>query len=92
MTCALCSGAIQPGDEINYHHPVYRSRGGTEVEPTHEACHIAFHSSQNDFREWGREGGKQSALTRRWAFNLRGVKDDPLYDTARDFNRAYYAH
>jgi hypothetical protein len=82
MTCALCSGAIQPGDEINLHHPVYRSEGGTQVEPTHKACHVAYHSNKGDFRAWGR----LSALTRRWAFNLKHVKDNPAYE----FDRQYY--
>jgi len=92
MTCSLCSGAILPGDEINLHHPTPRSEGGTLTTPTHKPCHIAFHSNRSDFQNWGRLGGKMSALTCRWAFNLKGVKDDPLYDCARDFNRAFYAH
>jgi len=82
MTCALCKGAIKPGDEINLHHPVYRSEGGTETQPTHKTCHVAFHSLKGDFRAWGR----LSALTRRWAFNLKHVKDNPAYE----FDRQYY--
>ncbi len=92
MTCALCSGAIKPGDAVNLHHPTPRSEGGTFTTPTHRDCHIAHHSDRDDFRRWGQLGGLMSALTRRWAFNLRNVKDDPLYDTARSFNRAFYAH
>ncbi len=92
MTCSLCSRAIRPGDVVNLHHPTPRSEGGTHTEPTHKACHVAHHSASDDFRRWGRLGGLMSALTRRWAFNLRGVKDDPLYDAARDFHTAFYAH
>ncbi len=92
MRCGLCCGAINPGDEVNLHHPIPRSEGGTLTTPTHKACHVAHHSDGGDFREWGRIGGKLSAMTRRWAFNLRGVKDDPLYDAARDFHTTFYAH
>jgi hypothetical protein len=92
MTCYFCRAAILPDDEINYHHPVLRSQGGTRVEPSHKACHVAHHSNSNEFREWGREGGQLSAMTKRWAFYLRGVKDNPLYEDARQFYRAFYAH
>ena len=92
MTCHFCSEQIEPGDAVNLHHPVYRSNGGTQVEPSHTACHRAFHSDQGDFRYWGRIGGQITALTRRWAFNLRGVKDHPAYDTDRSFYSAFYAH
>ncbi len=92
MRCALCSGAIKPGDEVNLHHPVYRSAGGRETEPTHRDCHIAFHSQQGDFRYFGRIGGQISALSKQWAFNLKHVRTDPLYDAARQFNVAFYAH
>jgi hypothetical protein len=80
--CYFCTKAIEPDQAINLHHPVYRSNGGTQVEPAHESCHVEYHSRQGDFRQWGR----QSAQTRRWAFNLKGVKDHPAYD----FDRAYY--
>ena len=78
MTCALCSQPIATGD-VNMHHPVYRSNGGTETEPMHKACHVALHSSRNDFAAWGRIGGKKAALTLRWAFNLRNVRSHPAY-------------
>jgi hypothetical protein len=92
MTCGLCSGAILPGDVVNQHHPIRRSEGGTFTNPTHKACHVAHHSEGGDFREWGREGGLQAALTKRWSLNLRNVKGDPLYDAARQFHVAFYAH
>jgi len=91
MTCYFCSEAIGPGD-VNMHHPVYRSRGGTHVEPSHRACHVAHHSNRGDFKQWGRIGGQITALTRRWSFNLRGVKDHPAYDFDRSFYLAHYAH
>ncbi len=92
MTCALWGDAIRGDDVVNLHHPLPRSGGGTFTQPTHRDCHVSHHSTNGDFASWGREGGLQSALTRRWAFNLRNVKDDPLYDTARQFNSAFYAH
>ena len=82
LICYFCKLEIGPDQTINLHHPVYKSKGGTEVEPAHERCHVEYHSRQGDFREWGR----QSAQTRRWAFNLKHVKDNPAYD----FDRAYY--
>jgi hypothetical protein len=91
MTCYFCSEPIQPGD-VNMHHPVYRSRGGTHVEPSHRACHVAHHSDRGDYKSWGRIGGQITALTRRWSFNLRGVKDHPAYDLDRSFYLAHYAH
>jgi hypothetical protein len=82
MKCFLCSQPITAQDEIEYHHPIYKSNGGTEVAPTHKQCHRAHHSSQGDFVTWG----KMSALTRAWSFNLSNVRTHPAYD----FDRAYY--
>lgn len=79
-------------EEINLHHTVYKSKGGTHVEPAHKRCHVEHHSQQNDFRNWGRQGGQISAITRRWAFNLRSVRNNPAYEFDRAFYRAYYAH
>jgi hypothetical protein len=91
MTCYFCTMPIAPGD-VNLHHPVYRSRGGTHVEPSHRACHVAHHSDRGEFKAWGRIGGQITALTRRWSFNLRGVKDHPAYDFDRAYYVAHYAH
>jgi hypothetical protein len=91
MTCYFCTMPIAPGD-VNMHHPVYKSRGGTHVEPSHKACHVAHHSDQGDFKTWGRIGGELSALTQRWAFNLRGVRDNPAYDLNRAYYLMLYAH
>ncbi|MCI0490793.1 MAG: hypothetical protein L0229_29725 [Blastocatellia bacterium] len=91
MTCAMCAQEIGP-DELNLHHgPVYRSEGGTVTEPVHRSCHVRFHSVKDDFRAWGRIGGQISALSKRWSFNLRNVKDDPLYEQARAFHLTYYS-
>jgi hypothetical protein len=95
MKCFLCKGAINQGDEVDYHHPVetgYRSKGGTHVEPTHKACHVSYHSNKGDFRSWGRIGGQLSAITRAWAFNLKHVRNNPAYDFDRSYYLAYYAH
>ena len=91
MTCYLCTQPIDEQQQINWHHPHYKSLGGIETVPTHEQCHVEYHSRKGDFREWGRKGGEISALSKQWAFNLKGVKDDPLYEQARAFNRAFYA-
>ena len=88
MKCFLCSQPIKPQDEIEYHHPVYKSMGGVEVASTHKDCHRAHHSSQGDFREWG----KLSSLTRAWAFNLKHVKDNPAFNFDRAYYLANYAH
>jgi hypothetical protein len=83
LTCYFCSQPIEPDQSINLHHPIYKSDGGTHVEPAHETCHIEYHSRQGDFRNWG----KLSAQTRRWAFNLKNVRNHPAYE----FDRAYYS-
>ena len=80
LTCYFCSQVIELNQSINLHHPLYKSRGGTKVVPTHEQCHRAHHSE--DFKEWGRI----SALTRAWAFNLKNVRNNPAYE----FDRQYY--
>jgi hypothetical protein len=92
MTCYFCRGEINQGDVVNNHHVTYKSQGGTETEPAHERCHRSFHSDRGEFKAWGRIGGQITALTRRWSFNLRGVKDHPAYDFDRSFYLAHYAH
>jgi len=82
MTCYLCQQPITTRQAVEYHHPIYKSRGGIEVASTHKACHRTHHSQQGDFRQWGR----MSAMTRAWAFNLVNVRNHPAYD----FDRAYY--
>ena len=80
--CYLCQKPITAQDEIEYHHPIYKSRGGVETFPTHKRCHRAHHSNKGDFRRWG----QASAITRAWSFNLLNVRNHPAYD----FDRAYY--
>jgi hypothetical protein len=92
MTCHVCAQPINQGDVVNHHHVVYRSNGGTETQPTHKACHVALHSSRNDFRVWGRRGGQISALSKQWSFNLLNVRNHPAHEINRAFNRAMYAH
>ena len=82
LICYFCKTNIRPDEAINLHHPTYKSNGGTQVEPAHETCHVEYHSRQGDFKRWG----EQSAQTRRWAFNLKNVKDNPAYE----FDRQYY--
>jgi hypothetical protein len=66
MTCYFCSEPIQPGD-VNMHHPVYRSRGGAHVEPSHKACHVAHHSDQGDFRSWGAPRKRDDGMNERFS-------------------------
>ena len=87
LLCYFCKSEIRPDQAINLHHPTYKSNGGTHVEPAHETCHVEYHSKQGDFKRWGR----QSAATRRWAFNLKRVKDDPAYDLDRSYYLMFYA-
>lgn len=92
MTCTLCSKPIALSESVNLHHPVYRSNGGTDVEPAHQACHVRLHSQRGDFRRWGSEGGKLTAATRRWSLNLKNVKDDPAHEMSRAYYRSNYSH
>ncbi|HXG64620.1 MAG TPA: hypothetical protein VNO70_05905 [Blastocatellia bacterium] len=92
MTCALCRSAIQSGDAVNLHHPLYKSQGGTATVPTHAGCHVAHHSKLGDFAAWGRLGGQITAATRRWALNLKNVSQYPAYDLHRSFYHAHYSH
>jgi hypothetical protein len=82
LTCYFCKLEIKQDQQVNLHHPTYKSNGGTQVEPAHEKCHVEFHSRKGDFRKWG----KLSSLTRAWAFNLKNVRNHPAYE----FDRAYY--
>lgn len=92
MTCGLCRQPISGGDVINYHHPIYRSEGGTEVEPTHKSCHVDLHKSKGDFAAWGSIGGKLTAATKRWAFNLKNVSTHPAHTLNRSFYQSTYSH
>jgi len=87
MTCHLCTKPITTRQQIEYHHPVYKSRGGKETAPTHKRCHRHHHQQQGDFCEWGRK----SAQTCRWAFHLKNVPTHPAYDEHRWFYLMNYA-
>ncbi|HEX5733366.1 MAG TPA: hypothetical protein VF131_11080 [Blastocatellia bacterium] len=82
MICYLCQKPITAQDEVEHHHPIYKSRGGKQTAPCHKSCHRNHHRTSGDFRDWG----KASAMTRAWAFNLLNVRNHPAYD----FDRAYY--
>ena len=92
MTCSLCLKHIAPGDEVNQHHPIYRSEGGTETGPAHKACHVELHSTRGDFRAWGRIGGQITAATKRWSLNLKNVATHPAHDLDRAFYQSNYSH
>ena len=93
MTCYLCNQRIEPQATVNRHHyETLKSEGGKLVAPTHQQCHIEFHSRTGQFKEWGRIGGQISALSKQWAFNLLNVRSHPAHEINRSFNRAMYAH
>jgi hypothetical protein len=87
MTCVFCK---QEARELQMHHPRPRNEGGKKTVPACRSCHVEHHSSNNDYREWGRKGGRISALDKHWAHTLKNVKDDPLYEQARGFYDANY--
>jgi hypothetical protein len=91
MRCFFCSLPILTGEKVNHHHLVYKSRGGVDTSPAHEACHRAHHQNAGDFKAWGREGGLITATTRRWAVNLKNVSTHPAYDLDRAYYFALYA-
>jgi hypothetical protein len=92
ISCYFCHTEIKPTDAVNHHHTVYKSLGGTRTAAAHQSCHVAHHSNSGDFKAWGKVGGQISALSKQWAFNLKNVRTDPLYEQARAFNRAMYAN
>lgn len=87
MTCYLCTQPISPRQQVDYHHPHYKSRGGTKTTPCHRKCHRNHHSKQGDFRAWG----KKSASKKRWAFHLLNVRTHLDYEPARQFYLTNYA-
>jgi hypothetical protein len=91
MICCLCKQAITAHQEIEYPHPIYKSRGGTATAPAHKACHRKYHSEQGDFAAWGRVGGSLTALTRVWSINLKNVNTHPAFALDRGFYLAHYA-
>jgi hypothetical protein len=79
MTCYLCKDEIRNRQRVEYHHPIYKSRGGKQTAPSHARCHRQYHSKTGDFREFGRKGAASGA----WAFHLKNVKTHPAYDPIR---------
>jgi hypothetical protein len=79
MTCYLCTQPISTRQKVEYHHPQYKSSGGTQTAPCHRRCHRNHHSKQGDFKAWGKKG----ASSKRWVFNLNNVRTHPDYAEAR---------
>ena len=52
--CYFCNQEIRQDQPINLHHPIYKSKGGTQVEPAHERCHVEYHSRKGDYSTWGK--------------------------------------
>jgi len=88
MTCYLCQKAITAKQPIEFHHPVYKSKGGTQTAPTHKRCHRQHNRKQGDYSAWG----KKAAAKKRWAFHLNNVKDHPKYAEARWYYLMHYAN
>jgi hypothetical protein len=96
LHCGFCFRPIEDG--LNIHHIKPRSEGGSDDDgnliPAHIECHKLHHSAPNggdglsDFQRWG----KLSALDCHWAFFLKGVKNNPLYEPARQFYKLYYSN
>ena len=91
MICFLCIQTIATDQQIKHHHPIYKSEGGTQIAPTHKACHRKHHSEQGDFIAWGKLGGSITALTRVWSINLNNVNTHPAFAIDRAFYLANYA-
>lgn len=87
MTCHTCEKPITERQKVEYHHPIYKSSGGTQTAPTHKRCHRNYHQRKGDFRVWGRK----SSQTMRWAFNLLNVRSHPSYEDHRWFYLTNYA-
>jgi hypothetical protein len=81
MNCYLCREPITARQKVEYHHPIYKSRGGKQTAPAHRKCHRSHHSKSGDFREWG----KRAASKKRWAFHLNNVRTHPAYELDRWF-------
>ena len=87
MTCYLCNHPIDAQSPVNWHHyETLKSESGEKVAPTHQRCHVEYHSSNGQFKLWGRQGGQKAALTLRWSFNLLNVRNHPAY---ADHRQAY---
>ena len=79
MTCFLCTQPITARQKVEYHHPIYKSRGGKKTAPTHKRCHRIHHSGKGDFRE----RAKMGTASKKWAFNLKNVRTHPAYEQVR---------
>ncbi len=89
--CYLCKEPISQGQRVEFHHPIYKSRGGQQTVPTHKACHRNFHSENGDFETWGRIGGSISASSCAWSFNLKNVRNNLAFALERAYYLVYYA-
>jgi hypothetical protein len=91
LTCCICDQRIRRGDEVEFHHPVYRSAGGIETKPSHKDCHRRLHSERGDFAAFGRIGGQITAQTRVWSVTLKNVRNHPAYEFDRQYYKSLYA-
>lgn len=85
-TCPLCGRPLIAGPSTDLHHPVPRSRGGTEVVPMHRVCHQKIHSVFTEaelaaeFHDWDKLRGHPAM-----ADFIRWIAHKPLeyYDRNR---------
>lgn len=62
------------------HHMTPRCRGGSD-DPSNlqflcQKCHVAHHSAQGDFSQWGKMGGSITAQTMKSIPNLKQFKGE----------------
>ncbi len=84
MICFLCKQAFTADQLIEYPHPIYKSRGGTQTAPAHKACHRKHHSEQGDFKAWGKPGGTFSSLTWVWPVKRLINMPDQVYSGLKE--------
>lgn len=65
------------------HHIVPVCKGGTDdssnLEMLCQTCHVALHSANNDFAQWGKKGGQATAAKKTSFRNLKQFRGRPDY-------------
>lgn len=74
MEIATCEICAKEKPLVEHHVKPVSSGGDNEDHNIMEICkdcHVHLHSENNDFRKWGYLGGKSSAKTFKWIYNLK---------------------
>jgi len=70
IKCCLCHHR----NAVQIHHSTYVCEGGTNedenLRPMCRKCHVAYHSRQGDFKQWGSKGGQKTAAAMKAFTNL----------------------